>query len=100
MVHAIPAPLAATLALALALAARASAAPPPAAGSPPPAPAGGDAVKVENIDLTLPTYRVAPPDPDPRFYDGRVYQGARASFYPSVCTTVSSRGRRTGPTTR
>jgi hypothetical protein len=32
--------------------------------------------------LTLPTYKVAPPDPDPRFYSGRTYQGAKATFYP------------------
>jgi len=30
----------------------------------------------------IPTYRVAPADPNPRFYQGRTYQGARATFYP------------------
>ncbi len=30
----------------------------------------------------MPTYKVAPPDPNPRFYSGRTYQGAKATFYP------------------
>lgn len=33
-------------------------------------------------DIKLPTYKVAPPDPSPRFYAGRTYQGAKATFYP------------------
>lgn len=32
--------------------------------------------------IALPTYKVAAPDPNPRFYSGRTYQGARATFYP------------------
>lgn len=32
--------------------------------------------------ITLPTYLVAPADPHPRFYSGRTYQGAKATFYP------------------
>src|SRR5262245_5373706 len=32
--------------------------------------------------IILPTYEVAPPDPNPRFYGGRTYQGAKATFYP------------------
>src|SRR5450759_3840015 len=32
--------------------------------------------------ITLPTYQVAPPDLNPRFYSGRTYQGAKATFYP------------------
>jgi tetratricopeptide (TPR) repeat protein len=39
-------------------------------------------VKAWEEDQTIPTYGVAPPDVNPRFYAGRVYQGARASFYP------------------
>ncbi len=42
----------------------------------------GSAAKVWEQVLTLPTYKVAPPDPDPRFYNGRTYQGAKATFYP------------------
>ncbi len=32
--------------------------------------------------IVLPTYKVAPPDSNPRFYSGRTYQGAKATFYP------------------
>ena len=39
-------------------------------------------VQLTETSLVLPTYRVAPPDPNPRFYQGRTYQGARATFYP------------------
>ncbi len=39
-------------------------------------------VKAWEETQTIPTYGVAPPDRNPRFYAGRVYQGARASFYP------------------
>src|SRR5512140_1297432 len=39
-------------------------------------------VKLWEQSITLPTYEVAPPDPNPRFYQGRTYQGARATFYP------------------
>src|SRR6187549_3802208 len=38
--------------------------------------------KVREETITLPTYKVGPPDPNPRFYSGRTYQGARATFYP------------------
>lgn len=41
-----------------------------------------DAVRLWEEALAIPTYGVAPPDPNPRFYQGRVYQGARASYYP------------------
>ncbi len=40
------------------------------------------ATKVWEQTLILPTYKAAPPDPDPRFYNGRTYQGAKATFYP------------------
>lgn len=42
----------------------------------------GVATKAWEQTITLPTYKVAPPDPNPRFYSGRTYQGARATFYP------------------
>ena len=32
--------------------------------------------------ITLPTYLVDPPDLNPRFYDGRAYQGAQGRIYP------------------
>ncbi|HEX2395150.1 MAG TPA: DUF5107 domain-containing protein, partial [Bacteroidales bacterium] len=37
-------------------------------------------IRVERIPL--PTYLVDPPDPNPRFYDGRAYQGAQGRVYP------------------
>lgn len=33
-------------------------------------------------ELTIPTYEVGAPDLVPRFYDGRVYQGAQGRIYP------------------
>jgi tetratricopeptide (TPR) repeat protein len=39
-------------------------------------------VRLWEETITLPTYGVAQPDPNPRFYQGRTYQGARATFYP------------------
>ncbi len=39
-------------------------------------------VRCWETNLVLPTYGVAPADPNPRFYNGRTYQGARAPFYP------------------
>jgi tetratricopeptide (TPR) repeat protein len=46
-------------------------------------PAYGDSwAKVWEENLVLPTYQAAPPDLNPRFYNGRTYQGAKATFYP------------------
>lgn len=42
----------------------------------------GDTVSLWETNEVIPTYRVAPADPNPRFYSGRTYQGARATFYP------------------
>lgn len=39
-------------------------------------------VRLWTTNETIPTYVVGPPDPNPRFYTGRTYQGARAPFYP------------------
>lgn len=39
-------------------------------------------VQLWETNVVIPTYVVGPPDPDPRFYSGRTYQGARATFYP------------------
>ena len=43
---------------------------------------GAPSTKAWEETIVLPTYKVAPPDPNPRFYSGRTYQGARATFYP------------------
>ena len=39
-------------------------------------------VRLWETNLVIPTYLAAPPSPVPRFYDGRTYQGAKATFYP------------------
>jgi tetratricopeptide (TPR) repeat protein len=39
-------------------------------------------VRVGETNLVIPTYLAAPPSLVPRFYDGRTYQGAKATFYP------------------
>ena len=41
-----------------------------------------DEVRLREESLTLPTYGVGEPDRNPRFYQGRTYQGARGQFYP------------------
>lgn len=38
--------------------------------------------RVWEEELTIPTYEIGDPDPVPRFYDGRVYQGAQGRIYP------------------
>lgn len=51
-------------------------------------------VQLRETNLVLPTYLAAPPSPVPRFYEGRTYQGAKATFYPypvqDVLTDVKS----------
>jgi tetratricopeptide (TPR) repeat protein len=42
----------------------------------------GDPVKIWEEPVPLPTYLVDPPDLNPRFYDGRAYQGAQGRIYP------------------
>jgi len=39
-------------------------------------------VKIWEETATLPTYLVDPPGKNPRFYDGRAYQGAQGRIYP------------------
>ena len=39
-------------------------------------------VKIWQEAKTFPTYLVDPPDLNPRFYDGRAYQGAKGRVYP------------------
>ena len=41
-----------------------------------------DAVKVTEVDETIPTYLSGPPSPDPMFYFGRDSQGAEGRIYP------------------
>ena len=52
------------------------------------------AVHLWETNLVIPTYLAAPPSPVPRFYEGRTYQGAKATFYPypvqDVLTDVKS----------
>ncbi len=40
------------------------------------------AVNITERPLVIPTYQVAPPDKNPIFYSGRIYQGARGEIYP------------------
>lgn len=46
-----------------------------------PATAGGQVVAREET-IVLPTYEVGPPEPNPIFYSGRAYQGAKGPVYP------------------
>jgi len=43
---------------------------------------GGSSVKVWQEPLTLPSYRLDAPDPNPMFYRGESYQGAQKRVYP------------------
>lgn len=51
-------------------------------------------VHLWQTNLVIPTYLAAPPSAVPRFYEGRTYQGAKATFYPypvqDVLTDVKS----------
>ncbi len=44
--------------------------------------AAAPAVHLWQTNLVIPTYLAAPASPVPRFYSGRTYQGAKATFYP------------------
>jgi tetratricopeptide (TPR) repeat protein len=48
---------------------------------PGPAPTGGQ-VKAWEGTIVIPTYEAGPPEPDPIFYSGRAYQGAKGPVYP------------------
>ncbi len=39
-------------------------------------------VTIREEAMTVPTYVVGPPDPNPMFYTGRTYQGAKGAVYP------------------
>jgi tetratricopeptide (TPR) repeat protein len=51
-------------------------------------------VTIEEKPLVLPTYRVAPPDKNPVFYTGRVYQGAQGHIYPHALNDVLTDDRK------
>ncbi|MBC8378851.1 MAG: DUF5107 domain-containing protein [Planctomycetes bacterium] len=40
------------------------------------------AVEVEETSLVIPTYKVDPPNPMPRYYEGRTHQGVQRRVYP------------------
>jgi len=44
--------------------------------------AASPGVQLYQTNLVIPTYLAAAPSPVPRFYEGRTYQGAKATFYP------------------
>lgn len=44
--------------------------------------AASSPVRLTETNLVIPTYLATPPSPVPRFYEGRTYQGAKATFYP------------------
>ena len=50
--------------------------------------------RIWNESVTIPTYQVGDPDPNPRFYDGRVTQGAQGRVYPYAMTDVLTREKR------
>ena len=45
-------------------------------------PARSGEVRLWETNQVIPTYQVGPPDPNPRFFQGRAYQGAKATTYP------------------
>ena len=45
-------------------------------------PVRDEAVRVWEEDVTIPTYLIGDPDPNPMFYFGRAYQGAEGRVYP------------------
>ncbi len=48
----------------------------------------GSPVKIWQEKIVIPTYQVGKPDPNPRFYDGRVTQGAQGRVYPYPMSDV------------
>ncbi|MBN1559152.1 DUF5107 domain-containing protein [candidate division KSB1 bacterium] len=45
-------------------------------------------ITIHETTITIPTYGVDAPDPNPRFYSGRVYQGAQGRIYPYPMSDV------------
>jgi tetratricopeptide (TPR) repeat protein len=54
----------------------------PLAVAPPALRAADSAVRAWEAPLSVPTYPLGPPEPNPMFYAGRDYQGARGRVYP------------------
>jgi tetratricopeptide (TPR) repeat protein len=52
------------------------------------------AVKMYAESLVIPTYEVGKPDPNPRFYTGRTYQGAQGRVYPYPMLDVLTDNRK------
>jgi len=50
-------------------------------------------VKIWEESVVLPTYQIAPADKNPRFYDGRVTQGAQGRVYPYPMSDVLTNER-------
>lgn len=44
--------------------------------------AAGQSVRAYETEITMPTYEVEKPDPNPVFYTGKAYQGAQKRIYP------------------
>jgi tetratricopeptide (TPR) repeat protein len=42
----------------------------------------GERARARETSLVIPTYLVGPPEPNPVFYNGRAYQGAKGPIYP------------------
>ena len=51
-------------------------------------------VKIYEEPLVIPTYEVGKPDPNPRFYTGRTYQGAQGRVYPYPMQDVLTDSRK------
>ncbi|MHC4187622.1 MAG: DUF5107 domain-containing protein, partial [Planctomycetota bacterium] len=51
-------------------------------------------VKIYEKPLVIPTYEVGKPDPNPRFYTGRTYQGAQGRVYPYPMQDVLTDSRK------
>ena len=51
-------------------------------------------VKIWEEPLVIPTYEVGKPDPNPRFYTGRTYQGAQGRVYPYPMLDVLTDSRK------
>ena len=62
-----------------------------------PVPADEPAVRAWEAPLRVPTYPVGPAEPNPMFYAGREYQGAKGPVYPYPLLDRLLDRRRTAP---
>jgi tetratricopeptide (TPR) repeat protein len=58
------------------------------------APAEESSVKIWQEPRVIPTYLIGKPDPNPRFYTGRTYQGAQGRVYPYPMLDLLTDNRR------